>query len=115
MSQRHSALVAEAKQHDVSPPAWKDETARRVREYRTRQRQAEESARQIKDLFADQSSQQARIMRAEIERVARRSFNILITGETGTGRLMRHEKSTDDQRGPIIRSWSSTAPICRNS
>ena len=40
----------------------------------------------IKDIFANQTSKQAQRMCKEIVRVARRPYNILITGETGTGK-----------------------------
>src|SRR5829696_10198300 len=86
MSQRHSALVAEAKQHVVLRRARKGEISRRVFGYHTQRVSTEKPSPHTKDLFADQTSQQARTMRAEIERVARRPFNILITGETGTGK-----------------------------
>lgn len=46
----------------------------------------EEGSHQVKDIFADQTSDEAQRMRAEITRVAARPYNILITGETGTGK-----------------------------
>lgn len=85
MSQRHSALP-EAKQHVVLQQERKGETARRVLGDQIQRGSAGKPSPQTKDLFADQISPQARTMRAEIERVARRPFNILITGETGTGK-----------------------------
>jgi transcriptional regulator with PAS, ATPase and Fis domain len=41
-----------------------------------------------KDIFAGQASVHAQRMRAEIRRVASRPYNILITGETGTGKTL---------------------------
>lgn len=38
--------------------------------------------------FRHQTSEKARRLQAEIKRVARFPFNILITGETGTGKTM---------------------------
>ena len=43
-------------------------------------------ATQTKDIFAGQTSPHAKRMRADIQRVARCPYNILITGETGTGK-----------------------------
>lgn len=62
------------------------EKARRQLGFRNLRMVREEGSRQVKDIFADQTSDEAQRMRAEITRVAARPYNILITGETGTGK-----------------------------
>lgn len=54
--------------------------------YKTLRLVPENSIQQTDDIFAGQTSPQAQRMRADIDRVAKRPFNILITGETGTGK-----------------------------
>jgi len=46
----------------------------------------ENSGSEKRDFFADQNSLYTQIFLSEIKRVAQRPFNILITGETGTGK-----------------------------
>ena len=65
-----------------------EETGRRACGYETRTREAAKSDGRGSDIFDNQRSEKARQLLADIERVARRPYNILITGETGTGKTL---------------------------
>jgi two-component system, NtrC family, response regulator PilR len=58
----------------------------RPRRYEALRLVGEAPATQTRDIFAGQTSKHAQRMRADIQRVARCPYNILITGETGTGK-----------------------------
>lgn len=81
-----SALAADQKYDAGSLPARKGQAARQVLENRISTEGAKHPTRPINNLFEGQASPHARMMESEIRRVARRSYNILITGETGTGK-----------------------------
>jgi DNA-binding NtrC family response regulator len=61
-------------------------TTRRTEESRSQALSESETRCPERDFFAGQKSRPVQEMLAEIQRVASRPFNILITGETGTGK-----------------------------
>ena len=84
MTGRHS--VTEKEHHRVLTPSRESGMGRRLWKYRAAPDVSETHARQFHGILADQISEQAKTMRADIQRVARRPHNILIIGETGTGK-----------------------------
>ena len=70
------------------PVSTKEETERRVPVYQAlTDRDAKPDGRS-NGVFENQRSEKARQLLADIERVARRPYNILLTGETGTGKTL---------------------------
>jgi transcriptional regulator with GAF, ATPase, and Fis domain len=59
---------------------------RRTLQSQTHTANMENSGSGKRGFFVDQTSRYTQTLLAEIKRVARRPFNILITGETGTGK-----------------------------
>lgn len=66
----------------------REETERRVCEYQAPTKIASIFDSRSYNVFENQRSEKARQLLADIKRVARRPYNILITGETGTGKTL---------------------------
>lgn len=79
-----------------------DETERRAGEYQEAPEIISTPGSRSNSVFENQRSEKARQLLADIERVAQRPYNILITGETGTGKTLAarqiHQRSTRADR-----------------
>ncbi|HEY6803761.1 MAG TPA: sigma 54-interacting transcriptional regulator [Pyrinomonadaceae bacterium] len=84
MNRRSSALGADSKEEISAAP--RQQEILRSRQQGPSIEFADEAAEAGGGLFSQEKSKQAQLMRAEIKRVSRCPFNILITGETGTGK-----------------------------
>jgi transcriptional regulator with GAF, ATPase, and Fis domain len=86
MKSPESSHAQESREHTFSSGSHGEKIDRRTRQSQTQTAKTENSGWEKQGFFADQTSQYTQSLVAEINRVARRPFNILITGETGTGK-----------------------------
>jgi transcriptional regulator with PAS, ATPase and Fis domain len=81
-----SSHAHESREHTVSSGSRREEISRQSLQSRTQTANTENSGLEKRDFFAGQTSRYTLTLLAEMKRVAKRPFNILITGETGTGK-----------------------------
>lgn len=81
-----SSHAEESREHELSSGSRQGEISRRTLQSQTQTVNTENSGWEKRGFFAGQTSRYTQTLIAEINRVARRPFNILITGETGTGK-----------------------------
>lgn len=92
----------ESRAHTVSSRSRRRKINRRTLQSKTQTANTENSGWEKRSFFAGQTSRYTLTLLAEIKRVAKRPFNILITGETGTGKTYAareiHRRSTRSQK-----------------
>jgi len=76
----------ESQKHTVSSESRRQKIDRRILQLQTQAANTENIGLKKRAFFAGQTSPYTQTLLAEINRVARRPFDILITGETGTGK-----------------------------
>jgi len=86
MKSPESSDAEESREHTVSSGSLGRKIERRTLHSQTQTANTENTNWDRRGFFADQTSRYTQTLLAEINRVARRPFNILITGETGTGK-----------------------------
>lgn len=86
MKSQESSHAQESHEHTVSSGSRSRKIDRRTLQSQTPRANTENSGWEKRGFFAGQTSRYTQTFLAEIKRVAKRPFNILITGETGTGK-----------------------------
>src|SRR5215216_2358211 len=86
MKSPESNHAQESREHTVSSASRRRKIERRTLHSQTQTANTENSGWEKRGFFAGQTSRYTQTLLAEIKRVAKRPFNILITGETGTGK-----------------------------